>query len=204
MTASVTVEMGGVITGLAEIQDLIAGEKRDIMQYGRSLMKSETERAFSRKADPETGRPWPRRKHSYPWPLLNHTGKLQNIVEFSYGVKTRNGKAKFFGKVEEGFASGNYTRGGGGISLGARKPWIVVVSAVHHGRKRGRSSAMWKPKQHGYLRTRGRMVFHGGGTRLQTGSSTGNVPPRPIFGFGSSARSRLRRYAEKTIAKVLN
>jgi len=189
---------------LDEVQDLIEGKRKDIMRYGRAIMKSETQRAFSSKRDPGTGRPWPQRKHSYPWPLLDRTGTLKDIVDFSYGIKTKDGKLKFYGKVEEGFCSGNFTRGGGGIALGARKPWIVVVGAVHFGRKHGRSTARWKRKAHGYLSSRGKMVFHGGGSKLYSGASTGRVPARPIFGFGRSARKRIKRYAEKRIAKVFD
>jgi len=58
---------------------------------------------------------------------------------------------------------------------------IVKAGAVHFGRSKGRSSR---------------------GTRLQTAPTTGSIPAREIFGFGRSARSRIKRYAEKRIAGV--
>jgi phage gpG-like protein len=58
---------------------------------------------------------------------------------------------------------------------------IVKAGAVHFGRSKGRSSR---------------------GTRLSTGPTTGATPAREIFGFGRSARRRIKRYAEKRIARV--
>jgi len=203
--AGVHVEMDGVMKNLDEMQDLIEGKNRDIMRYGRAIMKQETMRAFTSKRDPTTGRAWAARQESYPWPLLMNTRTLYGLLNWSYGIKTRDRKMKFFGKIEEGFAKGNYTRGGGGISLGARKPYILVAGAIYFGRKRARSTALWKPKAHGYIRSRGKMVFHGGGTKLHgQGPATGKVPGRQFFGFGRSSRKRIKRYAEKRLAKVFD
>ena len=202
VTTGVRIEAGGVLKNLETLLKRIDGRDRAIMRYGRRLMESDTTSAFTSGRSP-TGRAWKKRKHSYPWPILRHTGTLQDIVEFSYGIKTKDKKLKFFGKVKDGVCSGAYTRGGGGVAMGAQKPWIVVVGAIHFGRQRARSTARWKRKAHGFLRTRGKMVFHGGGTKLEgTGPSSGKVPARPLFGFSRSSRKQLKRYAEKRLARV--
>ena len=188
---------------IEDFEKLLDGRNRAIMQYGRNEMKKETLRAFSSGTDPGTGKRWAPRKESYPWPILRHSHQLYGTLAWGYGIKTKDKRLKFFGKVKDGFAKGAFTRGGGGVALGARKPYILVAGAVHYGRRRARSAAMWKPKEHGYLRTRGRMVFHGGGTKLHgTGPSTGKVPARPLFGFSRSARKSIKRYAEKRLARV--
>lgn len=174
--------MGGVMKNLDEMEDLITGKNRDVMRYGRAIMESETRRAFSSKADPTTGRAWASRQGSYPWPMLKHTGTIFSALDWSYGIKTRDRKLKFFGKVKDSYYLGGYTRGGG------HKPTIVVAGSLYFGRTKARS---------------------GKGTRIRAPSGagfaspqTGKTPPRPFFGFGRSARGRIKRYAEKRLAKT--
>jgi phage gpG-like protein len=158
--------MDGVMGSLDELQELISGKRRDIMRYGRKLMKMSTRKAFSAKADPGTGRPWAQRKESYPWPLLRNTSKLWHSLRFSYGVKTKNKRLKFFGKVAGG------------------QDAIVKAGAVHYGRSNARTAA--------------------GGKRPNVAPSTGVTPARPLFGYGRSQRKRLKRFAEKRLAKAFD
>ena len=163
-TAGVHVEIDGVMKNLDEMADLISAKDRDIMRYGRSIMKSETKRAFSSGSDPNTGRGWAPRKASYSWPMLQRTGSMRGSLGWSYGIKTKDRKLKLFGKVDG--------------DQGA----IIRAGATHFGRSKARSEK---------------------GTKLWgTAPSTGATPPRPFFGFGRSARKRIRRYAEKRLAKV--
>ena len=181
--AGVHVEMDGVMKNLDEMQELIEGKRRDIMRYGRSIMKSETKRAFSSKVDPHTGRAWAARKESYPWPLLKHTGTIFAALDWSYGIKTKNRRLKFFGKIKDSYYLGGYNRGGG------KKPTVVVAGSLHYGRTKARSTSGTR------IRARG-----GGFASPLTGAT----PPRPFFGFGRSARKRIKRYAEKRIAKAFD
>ena len=164
MTTGVHVEIDGVMKSLDEMADLITAKDRDIMRYGRGLMKSETKRAFSSKADPNTGRGWAPRKASYQWPMLNNTGAMFGSLAWSYGIKTKDRKLKFFGKVD------------------GDQDAIIRAGATHFGRSKARSEK---------------------GTKLWgQAPSTGATPPRPFFGFGRSARKRIKRYAEKRLARV--
>jgi len=176
--AGVHVEMDGVMKNLDEMQDLIEGKRKDIMRYGRAIMKSETQRAFSSKVDPHTGRAWAARQESYPWPLLKHTGTIFSALDWSYGIKTKNRKLKFFGKIRDASYLGSYGRGSG------PKPAIVVAGSLFFGRSKARTAR--------------------GGKRWGVAPSTGAVPGRPFFGFSRSSRKRIKRYAEKRIAKVFD
>ena len=163
--AGVHVEMDGVMKNLDEMADLITAKDRDIMRYGRSIMRTETKRAFSSKSDPSTGSPWVPRRSSYPWPMLQNSGGLFGSLDWSYGIKTKDRKLKLFGKIR------------------GDQEAIVIAGATHFGRTKGRSSR---------------------GTRLNRAPTTGATPPRPFFGFGRSARKRIKRYAEKRLAKVFD
>jgi len=180
--AGVHVEVDGVIQNLDDMADLISAKDRDIMRYGRSIMKSETKRAFSSQTDPATGRAWAPRKESVPWRMLRHTSTVFSALDWSYGIKTSDRRLKFFGKIRDSYYLGGYGRGGG------HKPTIVVAGSHHYGRTKARSAV---------------------GTRLHDPRSsgwqtplTGKTPARPFFGFGRSARKRIKRYAEKRLAKV--
>jgi len=108
---------------LEHLQDaigLVSGKKRDLMKMGRDIMRDETVRAFQTQSDPSTGSRWPRREHSYPWPMLFDKGDLFSALDWGYGVRTRDGKPRFFGKVAD-----NY---------------IVIAGATHFGRSKRRSS----------------------------------------------------------------
>ena len=64
------------------------------------------------------------------------------------------------------------------------KDAIVKAGAIHFGRSKARSEK---------------------GTKLwNVAPSTGATPPRPFFGFGRSARKRIKRYAEKRLKKVFD
>ena len=102
--------------------DLISGEKRDIMRYGRSVMMDETRRAFMQKVDPGTGRAWPARRHEYSWPLLVRTGALFQSLSTGYGIRTKDKKLKLFGRVDDGRDS------------------LIKAGAVHFGRSKARSA----------------------------------------------------------------
>ena len=115
--------MAGVMANIDDALDLITAKDREIMRYGRSLMKKSTKRAFTQKASPGTGKPWARRKESYPWPLLRNTSTLWNSLRWGYGIKTKNKKLKFFGKIAGG------------------QDAIVKAGAVHFGRSKARTSA---------------------------------------------------------------
>ena len=178
MTTGVHVKMDGFLKQVDDMEKLIRGTKPDIMRYGRSLMRSETARAFASKADPNTGRAWPGRKGAYPWPLLKHTGTLMASLDWGYGIKTKSGRPKFFGKVREGSYLGAYNRGAG------PKPLVVVAGSVFFGRTKARSTK---------------------GTKIRSRKPlTGATPPRPFFGFSRSSRKRFARYAEKRLAKAFD
>jgi len=193
---SVTVNLLETNKMLDRMAQVVEG-KREVMRMGARIMQSETDRAFAQRVDPSTGRPWPSRKHSYPWPLLHHTGQLQRILTTGWGVRTKSGRPRLFGKVREGFARGTYSRGGGGEAYQAEKPFILVAGAVHFGRRGARSASGWKPNR------RGKLYFHGGGTKLSgTAASTGPTPPRPLFGMGRSARRQFARAWRRAIRKA--
>ena len=164
MTTGVRIEAGGVLKSLDEFQKLLDGRDRAIMRYGRGLMKSDTVAGFSSGRDPE-GAPWMPRKGSYPWPILRNSGNLLGSLRFSYGIKTKDRRLKFFGKVKDD-------------DQGA----IIKAGSIHFGRSKARSSK---------------------GTKLWgQAASSGATPARPIFGFSRSSRKRLKRYAEKRLARV--
>ena len=166
MSTGVHVRADGVLNALDNMGDLVSGKDRDIMKYGRAIMWGETQRAFSQKVNPNTGRAWAPRKHEYPWPLLVHTGELFKSLSTSYGIRTRDKKLKLFGKVDDDRES------------------LIRAGAVFFGRSKARSSR---------------------GTRLRGVSpTTGTVPPRPFFGFGRSARQRIRRYAERRLKRTFD
>ena len=123
MTTGVHVEMAGVMANLDEAMDLVTAKDREIMRYGRSLMKKATKRAFTQRADPGTGRPWARRKESYPWPLLRNTSELWRSLRWGYGIKTKDKRHKFFGKIAGDQQS------------------IIRAGAVHFGRSKARTAA---------------------------------------------------------------
>ena len=158
--------MDGVMKNLDEMADLITAKNRDIMRYGRAIMKKETQGAFASKADPATGRPWAARKGSYAWPMLQNSGGLFGSLDWGYGIKTKDRKLKLFGKIR------------------GDQEAIVIAGATHFGRSKARSS-------------RGSKLWG-------QAPSTGATPPRPFFGFGRSARKRIKRYAEKRLAKVFD
>ena len=185
MTAKsgITVETGGLITSIEEMQDLITGKDRDIMRYGRSIMRSETKRAFSQKVDPQNESRWKGRDGQYAWPLLRHTSTVYSALDWSYGIKTRNKRLTWYGKIRDGHYLGGYNRGNGA------KPLIVVAGSLFWGRTKARSVKGTKVKA------------PGGGF---VSPMTGKTPPRPFFGFGRSARHRIKLYAEKRLAKVFD
>lgn len=191
----VTINADPALEMLTRIADAVADKKRTVMRRGAALMKAATTRAFSTRSDPTTGKRWPARRHSYPWPMLQNTGHLKSLLSFGYGVKmTKTTNPRLFGKVREGSFTGGYSRGGGGQAFGAQKPNIVVVGAVMYGRRFGRSVAHWRPKK------RGGMEFHGGGSQQEgRAASTGNIPPRPLFGFSRSDSRQFARAWERAI-----
>lgn len=169
---------------LEHLQDaigLVSGDKKDLFRYGRDLMQRETDRAFQQRVDPTTDAAWPQRQHSYSWPMLNRTGTLRESLRFGYGIKTGDKRPKFFGKVTDNAMYGFMS------SKGKLTPPVVIAGAVHFGRSKARSD--------GGTRLRAR----GGGFRA---SRTGNVPPRPVFGFGRSARNSFKRNAERRLRLV--
>ena len=194
-TQAVRVDVEPAIKMIGRIEDAIHGTAaKRVMRYGADQMELETQRAFATQSNPSTGKPWPARKHSYPWPMLRNTGHLMSLLSFGYGIEmTKTTNPRLFGKVKEGFALGGYSRGDGGQAMGAQKPNIVVVGAIMYGRKYGRSVARWKE-------VKGKMRWHGGGSQ-QKGrtSATGAVPARPFFGFPRNARARFKRRWEKAI-----
>jgi hypothetical protein len=171
----VTVNANALLEHLKDAAGLISGEKKDLFRYGRELMERETDRAFRQKVDPQTGGAWPQRKGSYPWPMLNRTGTLRDSLRFGYGIKTKNKRPKFFGKVTENSMYGFMS------SKGKFTHPIVIAGSVHFGRSKGRSDS---------------------GSKLRTAPKTGRVPPRPIFGFGRAARNSFKRNAERRLRMV--
>ena len=198
MKSGVTVDADEALRHLEQAGDLISGQDSDIVRFAHKQHQRETEQAFQKKANP-AGTTWPRRKHSYPWPLLENTGTLRNLITHGFGIKTRDKRLKLFGKIRDSVYLGGYSRGGGGAITGARKPGIVVAGAIYYGRKRGRSAAGYRTTtRRGVTRTR----LHGGGSRLRSAASSGTTPPRPWFGFGQMAKFRIKRYARKRVKRV--
>lgn len=196
MKGSVHVDARNVLKHLAKASEVVSGKDPDIAVFASKQHESEIDRAFQSKVAPSTGRRWDPRRHGYPWTMLEHTGTLKGALLSGFGIKTRSGKMKVFGKVREGFYLGGYSRGGGGSLLGAHKPVSLVAAAVMFGRKNARSAAGMRAGKGG------RSFLHGGGSRLKSGASTGTTPPRPFFGFGQMAKFRVRRFAQRRIKQV--
>ena len=202
--SAVVVDNHKVLEHMDDMSRMLSGRDPKIVVFAHKQHEREISKAFSSGLNPETGRRWDARKHSYPWKILSHTGNLRASVSSGFGIKTMDGRLKVFGKVRDGHYLGRYTRGGGGDILGAHKPIVVVAGSVLFGRKTGRSEARFKPKQHGYLSSRGKIVLHGGGTKLRSPASSGTTPPRWFFGLGQMAKFRTKRFAQREVKKVFN
>lgn len=172
----VAVDITAAIEMLNKVGEAMAGKM--LMVYGAGIMQHETDRAFAAGIDPSTEKPWPPRKYSYPWPILRRTNNLQASLEVGWGLKTKDGKPRFFGKAREGSYLGKYSAG---RSTGRRKPIAMVAAAVHFGRKGGRS---------------------GSDTRTRKAAATGQTPPRALWGWGNSARNRLVSRAQQLIERA--
>ena len=210
MRGGVTVDAKEVLSHLAASSDLLSGKDPRIVIFAHNQHTLEIDKAFLSKRSPEGPR-WAPRRHPYSWGMLTRTGTLRGMLLSGFGIKTKDGKPKIFGKVREAFYLGGYSRGGGGAFTSelhrehpAHKPGIVVAASVFFGRKKARSAAGYKKQIHGYLRNRGRITFHGGGTKLDDPASTGITPPRPFFGFSMMAKLRVRQYARREINQVFN
>jgi len=127
MTDGITVDASRPIAALTEVEKIVSGEQVEVMRYGAALLAEEMHRAFQEQVDPDTGRAWPPRKHEYPWPPLNRTGKLRAMTRAGWGVKTKTGRPRLFGKVEDGFYYGPEARN------------IVVAGSVFYGRTKHRT-----------------------------------------------------------------
>ena len=134
----VIVDASEALGMLDEVEKIVSCEQINIMRYGAQLLRGETERAFREHVDPETGQAWPERKHDYPWPLLNRTGKLRSMLRSGWGIRTEDGRPKLFSKVEDGFVYGEGVKN------------IVVAGSVHFGRTKYRTrkgtKKPWAPK----------------------------------------------------------
>ena len=201
MKTGIHVDADECMKHLQQAEDLISNKKPDILVFASKQMKKDSDAAFRSKTNPQTGRRWSARKHSYPWGLLTRTGTLKGLMNFGWGVKTKDKKHKVFGKIADSFYLGGYSRGGGGAFLNAKKPGIVVAGAIFYGRKRARSAAEMRTRtRNGITRT----WLHGGGTRLRTAASTGVVPPRPFMGIGQMSRFKVRRFAQGKLKRIFN
>lgn len=124
---TVKVDASQAVAALTEVEKIVSGEQTAVMRYGAELLGAETERAFREGVNPDTGRPWPMRKHEYPWPLLNRTGGLRTMTRAGWGVKTKSGRPRLFGSVVDGFYYGEGVKN------------IVVAGAVYFGRSKHRT-----------------------------------------------------------------
>jgi len=210
VTGGVTFHGEEALNHLEATNALLSGTDPRIVLFAHKQHTAEIDKAFLSGRSPEGPR-WAPRRHPYPWPLLKRTGTLRGMLLSGFGIKTKDGRQKIFGKVREAFYLGGYTRGGGGgfttelnRKYPAHKPGIVVAASVLFGRKKARSAAGYKKQIHGYIRNRGRITFHGGGTKLDDPASTGITPPRPFFGFSLMAKLRVRQYARREINRVFN
>jgi phage gpG-like protein len=195
---NIVTDVSQVTMGLDRMNDLLIGRRKDILRYGAAIMKQETARAFASGVDPNTDRPWPPRKHSYPWPMLNHFGNLRRILTFGWGITKKNNKPRIFGKVKDVVFIQRSHRGGVGDNANMRKSAMEVVGAIFYGRKHARTVEGWREKRGG------RMVWSRGGGKTQDAATTGTTPPRPFFGFGKSAKRRIKDYGEKMLARVFD
>ena len=197
----VVVDNHKVLEHMDDMSRMLSGRDPRIVVFAHNQHEREISKAFSSGLNPETGRRWDSRKHSYSWKPLSRTGNLRASVSSGFGIKTRDGRLKVYGKVRDGHYLGRYTRGGGGDILGASKPIVVVAGSVLWGRKTGRSVAGMRTKtRKGITRTR----LHGGGTKLRTAASSGTTPPRWFFGLGQMAKFRTKRFAQREVKKVFN
>jgi len=174
----VKVDIKEAIKMLGGIEAIVSCEKKDLMRYGAQMMNDDIDRAFKTQSDPSTGRKWPERSGDYSWPILQHTGTLRGMVDAGWGVKTRSGKIKFFGRVRDGFYLGGYTRGG----RQQHKPNIVVAGSVFWGRSKARTER--------------------GGKRWDVAPATGRVPPRPFIGYSRASRDKFKREIERQLRKA--
>ena len=197
----VVIDNHKVLEHMDDMSRMLSGRDPKIVVFAHKQHEREISKAFSSGLNPETGRRWDRRKHSYPWKPLSRTGNLRASVSSGFGIKTRDGRLKVFGKIRDGYYLGRYTRGGGGDILGAHKPIVVVAGSVLWGRKTGRSVAGMRTRtRKGITRSR----LHGGGSKLKTAASSGTTSPRWFFGIGQMAKFRTKRFAQRSIKKVFD
>lgn len=57
----------------------------------RGEMQRDVQQSFAGQKDPVTGRAWPERKHFYPWPMLQRSGKLFTAAQAAAGQASING-----------------------------------------------------------------------------------------------------------------
>ena len=126
-TEGVRVDTSQAVAALTEVEKIVSGEKAEVMRYGAELLMAEMYRAFREQVDPDTGRAWAPRKYDYPWPLLNRTGTLRTMTQAGWGVKTKTGRPRLFGKVIDGFSYGPGVKN------------IVVAGSVFYGRTKHRT-----------------------------------------------------------------
>jgi phage gpG-like protein len=206
----VVVDYSGVLKGIERVEDLVAGDKNDILRYAAGELRRETDRAFAQKVDPEGGA-WPARKHSYPWPMLNNTGTLKGMLGFGWGITKRDKSPRIFAKVKDAVYMQRSYRGGtpeAGFTYGnpgvMRKSAFEVVASVFYGRSRTRTVEGWRNRRMGRGRTAVRSTWSYGGGRGYSAAESGVVPPRPFFGFGGAAQARVKRYAERMVGRAYN
>ena len=207
----VFVDCTRVLDGIERIEDLIKGDKNDVLRYAARELERETNRAFSQKVNPHTGAPWPERKHSYPWPLLNNTGTLKGVLSFAWGVTKRDNSPRVFGKVKDVVYTQRSFRGGR-LNVGARygtpgamhKSAMEVVGSVFYGRRTTRYAEGFRQRRMGRGRITNKPRWSYGGGKGYGAAETGETPPRPFFGFSGAATMRVKRFAERMVARVYN
>lgn len=67
------------------------GSVADVLRQVRPLVMRDVAGAFEKHRDPATGRPWPSRKHPYPWPTLVKSGDLKAGATKAAGAATVTG-----------------------------------------------------------------------------------------------------------------
>ena len=153
------------------IEEAVADSKKRSLRYGASLMRRDQAQAFASQSDPLTGRPWAQRTRSYPWPLMWKTGELMRSVGASFGLRTKDGKPKLFGKL-----------------LRNDKRLAIRTGALHHGRTGAEQS------RHVRYRTGKRNLAFEAGKISGLHAMYKYMPPRPFFGISPASQRRFRDY----------
>jgi phage gpG-like protein len=121
---SISVDTSLVTKRLERIEEALS--RRGLEKLGRTAekyMQESINAAFSSASDPETGRAWAPRKHSYSNPPLSKTGELRNWIKTESKAWVGNRASRLYLKFE----------------VPDTKEALIKAGSLLHGRKQHRS-----------------------------------------------------------------